>query len=181
MMNAADRAMAEAIQAEIVDLKRRFHNLQHSLTPDHPYRYFMTSPDGRRQFWIRNYISPNNSPIAGIVRFKDSALTGETRADGAYWENIPSILRATPQWIWLSPSHKKSNPTRKSTPMSDPAAKPPSAKPAPVGSPPTAIISPAKSATSPSSATTTALGPPRAHSILTAGKSTAAPPTAPPC
>ena len=113
-MSAADQAIAESIKAEIVDLQRRFHNLQHSLTPAHPYRYFMTSPDGRRQFWIRNYSTPNNSPIAGLVRFKDTALTGETRADGGYWENVPSTLRSRPQWIWLSPSHKKSNPTRKS-------------------------------------------------------------------
>ena len=113
MMNAADRAMAEAIQAEIVDLKQRFHNLQHSLTPDHPYRYFMTIPDGRRQFWIHNYSTPTNGPLAGVVRFKESALTGETRADGGHWKNVPSILRSRPQWIWLSPSHTKSNPTRK--------------------------------------------------------------------
>ena len=112
-MNAADRAMAEAIQAEIVDLKRGFHNLQHSLTPDHPYRYFMTMPDGRRQFWIQDYSTPNNSPLAGLVRFKDSALIGENRADGGHWKNVPSILRRRPQWIWLSPFHTKSNPTRK--------------------------------------------------------------------
>lgn len=108
-MSAADSVLAKACQAEVVELKRKFHELQQSLSPNHRYKYFLTVPDGRSPFWIRTETTPDNGPLAGIVRFREDSPAGDTKADGGYWDKIPSILRKRPQWIWLSPTPPNNN------------------------------------------------------------------------
>ena len=84
--------------------KENFNNVIASSASNHWLKYFWDIPISGDDFMVQDFHSPDNGPLAGLVRFRNWFQFDSEPLPGAAFDNIPEVLRKRQQWIWLAPS-----------------------------------------------------------------------------
>lgn len=93
---------------ESTEAKKRFVDFAATIGEGYWYKYFWDIPISGDDLHISVFTSPDNSPLAGVARFRNWFDFDNEPVTGSNFENIPEILRQSDQWIWLSPIQDKS-------------------------------------------------------------------------
>lgn len=103
----------------INDMSRWIDNLIYSRKLKQNFdAYLVASPvDGFGRFWdipvsvddlwVQAYSSPENTPVAGVVRYVNLFNQDSEPLIGRALENVPEVLRKRSQWIWLTTSENE--------------------------------------------------------------------------
>jgi hypothetical protein len=89
---------------ESTEAKKRFEALTATIGESHWHKYFWQIPVSGDDFYLLPFTSPDNGPLAGIVRYRNWFEFDCEPLPGADFGNIPEVLRKRQQWIWLAPS-----------------------------------------------------------------------------
>jgi len=93
---------------ESTEAKERFEALAATIGESHWHKYFWEMPVSGDDFFITPFTSPDNGPLAGLIRYRNWYQFDSEPIPGADYKNIPEVLRNRQEWIWLSPSQNKS-------------------------------------------------------------------------
>lgn len=90
----------------LLNIKKKFDVFLASQTSNDSYHHIWDIPISSDNFLLTPYTSPENGPLAGLVRYLNW-LKLEEPVLGTCNDNIPETLTKRDQWIWLSPSENK--------------------------------------------------------------------------
>ena len=91
-----------------IEANKRFETFSATLGTNHWHKYFWGVPLSGDDYFVTPFESPDNGPLAGLVRYRNWYDFDSEPIPGANFENIPEVLRLRQQWIWLAPSVNKS-------------------------------------------------------------------------
>jgi hypothetical protein len=102
------------------DFPRWFSNLKESMKAKEMFdamsalafnsqrqKYIWDVPVSGEGLWLHTFSSPENTPLAGLVRYVNLFNVDIEKSTGPSSNNIPEVLRQRQQWIWLTPSDNK--------------------------------------------------------------------------
>jgi hypothetical protein len=92
---------------ESTDATKRFEAMAATIGQSQWHKYFWEIPVSGDDFYLIPFTSPDNGPLAGVVRYRNWFEFDSEPIPGSNFENIPEILRQREQWIWLAPSDNK--------------------------------------------------------------------------
>jgi hypothetical protein len=92
---------------ESTEAKKRFDEMSASVHDCQWQKYVWDIPISGDDFYVSTFLSPNNGPLSGLVRFRNWFDFDNEPIPGSNFENIPEILRQRQQWIWLTQSDNK--------------------------------------------------------------------------
>jgi hypothetical protein len=91
-----------------IEVHKRFDTFSAILDLNHWHKYFWDIAESGEDFSVTPFESPDNGPLAGLVRYRNWYQFDSEPLPGADYKNIPDVLRNRKEWIWLSPSQDKS-------------------------------------------------------------------------
>jgi hypothetical protein len=91
-----------------IEAKKRFEGLPITIGQSHSQNYSWGIREPGEEFFITPFTSPDNGPLAGLVRYINWYQFDKEPLPGTNYEIIPEVLRKRQEWIWLSPSQDKS-------------------------------------------------------------------------
>jgi len=94
---------------ESTEAKKRFDTFSATLDPNHWQKYFWDIAESGEDFFVTPFESPDNGPLAGLVRYRNWYQLDSEPLPGANYKNIPDVLRNRKEWIWLTPTKDKSD------------------------------------------------------------------------
>jgi len=89
---------------ESIKAKKKFDSLSATIDEGHCQKHFWGIPVSGDDFFVTPFASPDNGPLAGLVRYRNWYDFDSESVLGANFANIPEVLRLRKQWIWLAPS-----------------------------------------------------------------------------